>query len=483
MGTMNLRLFDGRGLLPRAESGDRPPYDGAGEGLFAVLGCGLWFSATFIRLSLNGQGWTLGEKLLEASGFVLFAALPIFGLATPWGERLTQRWLLKRHGLWFQTGVCAALLLFISLVKATQSPERFRFLSQLDSLILPQMFWLNTGLLIAATFAALRIPFWVLDWRRRPEAITPAQDFRARSPRLTGEFLALTGFYLLYMIAVNTPILPFTQRTDQSGYGIALAYLITLGLAAWPITQRTAPKRFMPFDFLLAALCLYSMFGLTRPMFRFGVFIPVVLFIVVVIYGIGLGRSHFGFSFQPRRCDVVYVIKLIAIALLLLIPIALGLGFIRPNFAITEAGGLGPWLLRLISFAILFSFRVGVFEEVLFRSGLLVGIRDLLQGYAEARRGANSWANSWGDRRWQLLWAALIGSVIFGLAHLGNEPSSGELSPLAFKLAYLVLATAASMFYALAFVETNRLWGSIVIHGFVDTTAVVLLGAELVVPF
>jgi membrane protease YdiL (CAAX protease family) len=47
----------------------------------------------------------------------------------------------------------------------------------------------------------------------------------------------------------------------------------------------------------------------------------------------------------------------------------------------------------------------------------------------------------------------------------------------------MALATLASMLYSIAFAKTNRLAIPILIHGFVDTVAVVLLGGSLAVPF
>ncbi len=490
-------------FLNRGEGDQRPPYDGRGEMRFAAIACLLWFSASFIRLSLNGESWSSLEKCIESGSFVVFAGLPIFGLATPPGEQFARRWLLKQNGLGFQMLVCFPLLVYLAILKSLAPHlDQFRLLDQLNNLIFAEHFWLNTSLLLIGIFAALRVPFLALNWR-----ISPTGFIRKRpGPAQKLQLVAFTGLYLGYLLLANTatfvsrlntnavsaPVLESALKTGNSGYAIAAAYLFTLLLLLLPITQgqgpgpdqKNAPQRFMVFDFLLTALCIYSIFGMTRPMFRFGPFIPVALFIVVVIYGIGLGREHFGYSFQMRWTDVVYTVKMIAIALILLVPTAFVLGFVNPKLAesITAAGGLGLFLVRLISFAVLFSFRVGVFEEMLFRAGLLVFIRDQLQGHGNA--GGNGWAKQLGDRKTLLFTAALLCSLIFGIAHIGNSPSAGNLlAPWQYKAAYLILATAASMFYSLAYVETNRLCSSIVIHGFVDTTAVLLLGAELVVPF
>jgi hypothetical protein len=499
---MNLSI-----LLNRCESGDLHRYDGHGEIAFAAIASLLWFSASWIRLSLGGESWTLAEKCLEAGSFVLFAGIPIFGLATLPGARFAQRVLLKNDGLWFQTISCVALWLYIGMAKFVEvNPGQFRFLNQLENLVFAQNFGLNTVLFLLGAFAALRIPFLMLRWRTLPypKATGDAPDAKSlpmgrhpvgrQSQAKKLELMGLTGVYLLYLMLAQTAWVSPALKTENSGFAIAGVYACTLLFMALPISQKTTPDRLMPFDLGLSALAIYSIFCFTRPMMRCGVFIPVVLFIVVVIYGLGLGREHFGYSFQVRQSDVIYTGKLIAIAILLLVPTAFALGFVSPKLAtaVADAGGWAAFVLRLISFAILFSFRVGVFEEVLFRSGLLIFIRDQLAGYAHAKdqqsatrpSGPTTLAERLRDRRTLLLTAALICSLIFGLAHLGNSPSADSfISFWQYKIAYLLLATLASLFYSLAFVETNRLWSSIVIHGFVDTTAVVLLGAELVVPF
>ncbi len=470
-------------VLNQGESGNQHPYSGRGEVAWGAIACLLWFSASMIRFSQDGEAWTVAEQIIESGAIVVFAGIPVFFLATPPGERWVKYHLLKQYGLRFQLAVCGAMLIYLSLVKSTaQHLGQFRFLSQLENLVFAQNFWLNTGVFLMGIFAALRIPFLVLDWRQSstPFPAGSQSPTTGKPQRSTWQLWVCVGLYLLYLILAQTALVSPALETENSGYWVAGVYLLTLGIMTLPITQKTSPTRFMVFDLLLSALCIYSIFGFTRPIFRFGVFIPIDLFIVVIIYGIGLGREHFGYSFQVRSQDVRYTFQMIAIAILLLVPTAFGLGFVSPKLgsAIADSGGLLPFVLKLFSFAVLFSFRVGVFEEILFRSGLLIFIRDQLFLRAQRRSQGN------GDRRTHLLMAALLCSIIFGLAHLGNTPSSDSfISFWQYKFAYLLLATLASMFYSLAFVETNRLWSSIVIHGFVDTTAVVLLGAELIAPF
>ncbi len=231
----------------------------------------------------------------------------------------------------------------------------------------------------------------------------------------------------------------------------------------------------MLFDLLLVAACLISLFWFARPSFTFGPFIGLTTFVLVVIHGTRLGREHFGYSLQIRYADVVYTAKAVLMAAVILVPFALLLRFTQAKSVIAfDLGTIARYSLFFLSYAVLFGFRVGLFEEILFRSGLMVFIRDQIQ--ARSYRPL--------DRKELVTVSALICSVIFGICHIGNNPGAGvALSPFQYKAIYAVLATLASLFYSLAFGETNRLWASITIHGIVDTTAVLLLGASLVVPF
>lgn len=462
-------------LVRRAEFAEPKPYDGRSEIQFAVLGSCLWFAAIAIRLGFSNRGWTLPERLVEAASFVVFAAIPAFFLATPPGERLARTVLLKKAGIWFQTGTCLLLGIYISAVKFLGlDSSRFRWLTRLDDLILENQFWLNTLLFLIGVFIVLRIPFLFLKFRDRAFRFERFQDW-IKTLWHNPELLILLLLNFVYISLANTSLVSPRFESESSGYWMGFSYFLTFFLMNLPIAKGTSSDRFMVFDLLLSATCLYSLSWFAGPNFSFGVFIGLTLFILVVIYGTGLGREHFGYSFQTNRREVVYTVKLILLAFVTLVPIAFLLGFTSG----TQGSGLNfdsllNRFLFLFSYGLLFSFRVGVFEEILFRSGLMVAIRDQLLERKKSQLNSK-----------KLVWiSALICSVIFGICHIGNEPGAGiALSPFEYKTVYMVLATGASMFYSIAFGETNRLWSSIVIHGVVDTTAVLLLGASLVVPF
>jgi membrane protease YdiL (CAAX protease family) len=458
-------------LTNRCEFAEPRQYSGKGELLVAVIGCVLWFSAIVVRLSFSQQTWTLTEQLIEATSFVVFAAIPIFFLATRSGSAFVKRVLLRNRGLWFQVFTCLLLGLYITVVKTLAlNPARFGWLKEFDSLIIKHYFWANVILFLIGVFIVLRLPFLLLELRNRRVYTQKHQSFSLLT-RYNGQLLLLLSLHFIYTSLVNTSLISTAFTSEYSGYWIGLGYFLVVALMHLPIVRTTPPDRMMVFDLLLAVACLVSLFAFSKPFFSFGAFISLTLFVLVWIYGTGLGRAHFGYSFEIRQADLLYVGKAVLAAIFLLVPLALLLNFTQAKpFSAFDWRSI-PFVL---SYAILFSFRVGIFEEILFRSGLMVFIRDQIQ--ARSHQPLN--------RQQLVLWSAIICSVIFGLCHIGNHPGSGSaLSPLQYKAIYATLATLASMFYALAFGETNRLWASITIHGVVDTTAVLLLGASLVVPF
>jgi membrane protease YdiL (CAAX protease family) len=431
-------------------------YNGRGEIAIAVLFCILWVGAIAIRLS-SIEGWTLAEIVFAASSFGIFAAIPVFFLATPWGERLAHRILLPNQGLTAQIILCVALGMYVSLGHILNlNPKHFPWLVQLDHLFVLDQFWFNTLLFLGGVFVATRIPFVMLGLRQVP--------FRFKAQRQLCGLLLLNTLYLGLHRTGN----------PMEGIAVGLTYgLVCLGIS-WPkwnkrqSRDRCAPRvRLIPSDLFLMILCAGIIYCFSTPSFSFGVFIAVDLFILVLIYGTGLGRAHFGYSFQLRPSDGRVLLRNIAIASLVLIPVAIASGFVRPQ----SVSSFSP--LKVFSYFALFTLRVGIFEEIFFRSGLMVLFRDLLQTRTHKPSPQ------------ALVWIPALGcSVLFGLSHIGNEAiANTTLAPWQYKGLYILLATTASLFYSITFGQTNRLAPPILIHGFVDTTAVLLLGGFLAIPF
>jgi membrane protease YdiL (CAAX protease family) len=484
--------------MRRAWMNRRPPpeflapqaFSGRGEiGVALVLSL-LWFGAIVIRLGYSSQPWTWSERFYEAGSFVVFAT-PVLWLATPWGER-GRSLLVRQAGLGYQLLTCGLLSLYMAIGQSLAvNPGLFPWRRHLQNLILPSTFfpstvsgawgapasWCNAVLFLLGAFVALRLPFVLLQVRR------------GQSP---WEVLPLLGCNLAYLVASQTSLISTQFRSEYSGLWIGLAYGGLYGILR---RCSSAPSRLELPDLALVASCLLSLVHFARPFFSFGVFIGLTLFVVVMIFATGMERSHFGYSFQPRGRDFVVFAQLLAIALVVMVPLVVGLKFGDfSQAAIARYTGGDRWLFGG-SYAILFALRVGVFEEVVFRAGLMTVLRDCLwakspqtHAISDSQRGGRNWVwdkLGWGQLGWGRL-ALLVGinAVIFGLCHLGNEPKAGaELSVWAYKGIYLGLATLASGFYGWAFGVTNRLLISILIHGLVDTIAVVLLGSNLVVPF
>lgn len=101
------------------------------------------------------------------------------------------------------------------------------------------------------------------------------------------------------------------------------------------------------------------------------------------------------------------------------------------------SAALGWFTLSMIS--------VGIFEEVLFRGVLLDAIRRAVCGRTALR-------------------AALVSSVVFGLAHLVNLPRQGVGSTLV----QIVYATLIGVFFAAVRIRSQSLIAVVVLHALLD---------------
>ncbi len=162
----------------------------------------------------------------------------------------------------------------------------------------------------------------------------------------------------------------------------------------------------------------------------------------VMVYGTGLGRQTFCFSFVPRSLkEAGFILLLMASGLLLFLLVTLVAG------TITYTGGLwrSGWFVIYDS---LFTWLlvVGISEEIIFRCGVLTLIVGLL-----AQRQRTGW---W--KQHPRLGAVVLTSLLFALAHL-------------FRGATLIfLALLASLLYGLAFVAGKSLFGPVLLHGLLN---------------
>ena len=431
-------------------------FRGPSEAAIAVLASVLWFGVILVRLSLPEiSGWPWTEKIFEASSFVVFAAIPIFGLATPAGERFATQVLLPRQGLGFQGLLCGLMAGYIALGRFLQlSPQHFGWIGQLEQLAFDS-FFLNAALFLAGFFVALRLPFVMLSLRS-----ADWQFFSSKpNPLGHGQLVGLLGLNLLYLCAIH-PLKISSSGLSLEGLAVGIADLLVCGAM---IKGRGSGAQLRPFDFGLMVLCAALIYWVSTPSFSFGVFIAVDAFVLVLVYGTELGRPHFGYSFQMRRSDWAIVAQTIAIALVVLMPLALASGFVQPQRAEVSTP-------KLLSYFGLFTLRVGLFEEIFFRAGVMTFFRDqLLKRHFSTA---------------QVVWLSALGcSLLFGLVHVGNSAPDSALTPWIYRILYIGLAILASLFYAFSFARSNRLAPAIIVHGFIDTAAVVLLGGFLAVPF
>ena len=164
--------------------------------------------------------------------------------------------------------------------------------------------------------------------------------------------------------------------------------------------------------------------------------------LIVMVYGTGLGREYFGFTFLPRsRREAGFVVLLLVGGVLL---------FLATNFivgGITYTGEL--WRMtgaKIYMFSFMMLLIVGISEEVIFRCGVLMLFATYL-GHAGSRR----W---WG--RHPRTAAVIVTSALFGIAHFPHGPLM------------IFLAFLASLLYGLAFVGGRSLFGPVLLHGLLN---------------
>ena len=289
-----------RRLKHRYEFTNPQSFDGRGEGAITFCISVIWVVAIFVRLSLTEAGdWTLAEKLFEASSFLIFAAIPIFGLATRTGEKFAKQFLLPNHGLGFQGLLCVLMAMYLSVGRLLPlATKHFPWIEQLSSLVVPNHFNLNLVLFLGGLFVALRLPFLALALRHKTFWLKDKPSLR--QIRRHGQLLLLLLLNMLYLCAVHTSFLfPHPSSGSSEGLIVGCAYFL-ICLRVSVSSEKRRGICLIPSDFWLMVLCAAIIYWVSTPLLSFGVFIAVDLFILVVVYGTGLGREHFGYSFQMR---------------------------------------------------------------------------------------------------------------------------------------------------------------------------------------
>ncbi|MFN4280191.1 CPBP family intramembrane glutamic endopeptidase [Thermosynechococcus sp.] len=448
--TSQLKLTIGQWLAKAPQAFLRSPqFSARHEQQMAIAAGGLWFLAQVLYLHyLSSTPWPWLESVVEAAAVVLIGGFPVLWWAS--GRRdfetIAQRWPRR---------LLLGLTLYLTIGLLLPGGTHFRWRQTLANLIFADQPWLNLPIFLGGVWAMVRVPF-LLRQQTTPRPVLWTWS---------------SGAALYLWVSHSGGISPALPKEHSEGFLIAPIYLL---LCAWGDWQRHHCLQQRPTGLgwqhlPLIAVSLFSLYWFSTPYFRFGPLVALQLFILLIIFGSGLGRSHFGYSFEPRWRDARLLTGLFLAALITMVPLGSLLGFLPlAQFNLT------PSPLQLFVYTTLFALRVGIFEEVLFRSGLMILVRDLWQRYGGDRRPPAVIA--WG--------AILICSLLFGIVHIGNEPNAHiQLPPMVYRGVYVLMATLASLFYCFVFACTQRLWAGVVLHGLVDAIAVVFFGAALVAPF
>ena len=268
--------------------------------------------------------------------------------------------------------------------------------------------------------------------------------------------LFFTGLFLLVLWLGGFPELHFAALKKVTGLWARLPLPVFLALAAvllyggfhagLTLARRAAKKTAGPSHFgmrqfgcVLVTAVPYLVLQEVLPLlWCFST--PAAL--VVMVYGTGMGREYFGFTFLPRsRREAGFVVLLLLSGLLV---------FLATNFLVGGISYTGDlWKMtgvQIYTFSFMMLFIVGISEEVIFRCGVLTLFATYL-----GRFGGNRW---WG--RHPRTAAVIATSALFGVAHFPHGPLM------------IFLAFLASLLYGLAFVGGKSLFGAVLLHGLLN---------------
>jgi membrane protease YdiL (CAAX protease family) len=268
--------------------------------------------------------------------------------------------------------------------------------------------------------------------------------------------LLYTGLFLLTLWLGGFPELQSAALKNVSGIWARLPLPLFLALAAallygglgsgLALARRAAKKTAGPpqfglrqFGCVLVTAVPYLVLQEVMPLlWCFST--PAAL--IVMVYGTGLGREYFGFTFVPRsRREAGFVVLLLAGGLLIFLAVTHLVGGIVYNGELWRMS-----LLKAYAFSFMMLFIVGISEEVIFRCGVLMLFATYL-GHA----GVDRW---WG--RHPRTAAVIATSALFGIAHFPHGPLM------------IFLAFLASLLYGLAFVGGRSLFGPVLLHGLLN---------------
>lgn len=317
--------------------------------------------------------------------------------------------------------------------------------------------WLELSAVLPALFTALA--FSSVLWLATPFGESWLRRMLSRQLWLASLPSLYVGFYLLLVrLFALQPLYPPIPTALQGHAGLLFLALLVAGAALtgcfW-LGLRLARN--------LSPHAAQAGFGLRHlgctvlaaaPYLVLQEFLPLLwcfttpVAVTVMVYGTGLGREYFNFSFVPRSWrEAGFVLLLMGCGLLLFLLVSLGAGTISYTGGLWRSGwktvydSVFTWL-----------FIVGISEEIIFRCGVLMLIAAALS--RSAADGGSPLALRL--HRHPRLAAILITSLLFALAHL-------------FRGATLIfLAFLASLLYGLAFVAGKSLFGPVLLHGLLN---------------
>lgn len=390
---------------------------------------------------------TITNVATEAAMF-----LPVILIVLPPVERWIAR-SFKRDG-----GIAVVLVPVIIIAIYYAVAAAFQFstagFDALDSVFVPGTPWV-VNLAIACGITVSLFQFSVVVFQHRgDEAFLRAGWWGSPdSKRFVG--------WLVAALAASTFIGASVVGWALSFVGPVLVMIVFL-LSRVPVFKDGGPGITFSDFFALAPVALVVLLGTSVRFFNH-VTLPLVL--AALFHACPrepVTREHVRYSFTPARGrDIVDLLNFILLSIAIILPLAIAIGFIDlANFRFVEVNAH-----ELFVNAVVWTYFVGISEEVLFRVFLLNLLRGLVAGIAR-RREKRGLPLRFGDKHpvfMGLLWS----SIIFGLAHAGKGWN------------YALLAIIAGFAYGLLYTKHRTLFAPILMHMTVDVIAVSFFAASL----
>ncbi len=408
---------------------------------------------------------------LEGAGYLLFdvifstlAYTSVILLATKPAQKWTNRTLKQNHGRTITIVFIITSLFYLFLGMGIGFPQMNTWKNVLSKYLWGSDLWYIKALILAfcfyiglqtvLLFAQLRsfekglIPLMRASFgkeylnlkKKVPE--NPGENHqKVNTSEITPEILKKFGAYFVAFLFIS-PLCVLTFDLKDVSWVAALAPIaifLLFFLAKIPAFNGYKDG-FNLGDLLTAALGA----GVT---FLFQTVLPLMwcyslpIAVILVVNSTGFGRAHFNYSYVPKKGEEIpELANMVLLAIITFIPLAALVKFI-------ELGAFwqntGTSALTIVKYMGIWIYLTGTGEEIMFRVGLLILLRDYFSQKARHLKKDEKFGFV---KKRPTLTALIVAAIIFGLAHF---PKGWN---------YAFLAIVAGVLYGVPFCKNKNLY-------------------------